>query len=72
MAWSFCPWCAHRIYQHNDAGCTHLVEVLKECADPECKPDVIVTEGGGHAHTGYEKCDCKRPYSLLLEGSITG
>jgi hypothetical protein len=46
--------------------------VLKECTDPDCKPDVLVTEGGTHAHERPDPCLCKHPHPLLVDASVTG
>jgi hypothetical protein len=67
-SWSFCPWCGHRLYQHNAEGCLHVEVVLRECTDEHCQADVIVTgEGGTHAHETPEQCDCKHGNPLLKE-----
>jgi hypothetical protein len=66
LTWAFCPWCGHLIYQHNAQGCAHLTSTLQSCADADCKPDVLVTEGGHHAHTVPVKCDCRRTHTLLV------
>ena len=66
MSWNYCPWCSHRIYQHNDAGCT-WIEVRPAPVDalwaqtPQAKinpPKPIEVP-----------CDCTHPHPLLIEHS---
>lgn len=66
MSPNFCPHCGHRVYQHDHQGCQHYELVLRDCTDPDCKPDVLVTKGGTHAHQVPEKCDCTTPHPLLV------
>ena len=63
--WIFCPWCSHRTYQHSTDGCHHTEAVLQQCTDPDCKPDVVLTPGGTHAHPVPVQCDCTVPFSQL-------
>jgi hypothetical protein len=51
MAWNFCPWCGHRVYQHNIKGCTHVDAVWVEQT----------------AKTVRQPCDCKKPHPLMVD-----
>jgi hypothetical protein len=51
MSWNFCPWCGHRLYQHNDGGCLHV--------------DIIHGDDGSELER--KPCDCKHGNPLLAE-----
>lgn len=69
--WHFCPWCGHRLYQHNKEGCLHIDVVLRDCTDPNCTPNVILSPGAKHAHEQPDRCDCKHPHPMFLAGAST-
>ena len=64
MTWNFCPWCSHRIYQHDGTGCTFLYhDLYVPCKNPQCED-----RSPGHGHVVDKQCDCKRPHQLMTEG----
>jgi hypothetical protein len=75
MTWNFCPWCGHRLYQHDGEGCTHTDQVTRDCEVPDCakKPWTVPVNkaplGGGHAHWELIPCDCTRAHPFLAEAA---
>lgn len=64
MRWNFCPWCAHRIYQHNAEGCLHVDLRDVPCSDPQCGDSTWDHECD--MRTERITCDCKHPHALLV------
>ena len=61
--WNFCPYCGHRIFQHNGEGCTHteMLESYVHVVNEEGKPENRrVTEE-------VLPCDCKQPHPLIAQ-----
>jgi hypothetical protein len=68
VSWNFCPWCGHRTFKHTSSGCIESEERLVECTDPACNPtDVLLTPGAKHGHMRPIPCECKHPYSQMME-----
>jgi hypothetical protein len=38
MTWNCCPWCSHRVYQHNDKGCLHVDHIPLDDGTTHDKP----------------------------------
>jgi hypothetical protein len=55
--WNFCPWCGHRLYQHNGEGCTHKDWEKREGEGALQRQMVSVAV----------PCDCTRAHPFLVE-----